>query len=193
MGRAAKRKAGRYGHSGFNPKKKSQARAQKTIAPLMGAVESKISPRNSPEQSVLKLLPEEILEIYPIAMFLEEFTFEELKLAVEEYLSIHNFKSSGLASPQLKGVASQIEFTDPDYPVDMADALSTMAFASWLKDKPKTEKSARKFTQTVCSIAKGMYYLHKYSGSTWAKIEDAFESAIELQYALFPDSEKLKQ
>ncbi len=93
MGRAAKRKAGRYGHSGFNPKKKSQARAQKTIAPLMGAVESKISPRNSPEQSVLKLLPEEILEIYPIAMFLEEFTFEELKLAVEEYLSIHDFQA----------------------------------------------------------------------------------------------------
>ena len=165
MGKAAKRKAGRYGL--INPKKKR--------AP------------------VLDLLPLDKLEIYPCAFFLEEFTFEQLKEALEEYLSIHNFKWSGSASPQLKGVASEIEFTHPDYPVDMADAFSTMAFASWLKDQPKTEESARKFCQTVCSIAKGMYYLDKYSGSTWAKIEDAFESAIELQYALFPDSAKLKQ
>ncbi|MDJ0715801.1 MAG: hypothetical protein QNJ54_16470 [Prochloraceae cyanobacterium] len=193
MGRAAKRKAGRYGHSGFNPKKKSQPRAQKTIAPLMGAVESQVSPRNSPEQSVLKLLPEEILEIYPMAMFLEEFTFEQLLQAVEEYLSIHDFQWSGYSCPQLKGLAIEIELTQPDYPGDMADAMSTMAFASWLKDKPLTEQSARKFCQTLCSIAQGMYYLHLYSGPIFAKIEDAFESAIELQYALFPDSAKLKQ
>ena len=121
MGKAAKRKAGRYGL--INPKKKR--------AP------------------VLDLLPLDKLEIYPCAFFLEEFTFEQLKEALEEYLSIHNFKWSGSASPQLKGVASEIEFTHPDYPVDMADALSTMAFASWLKDKPKTEESARKFCQTV--------------------------------------------
>ena len=148
---------------------------------------------NSPDKSVLKLLPEEILEIYPSALFLEKFTFEELKLAVEEYLSIHDFQWSGYSCPQLKGRASEIEFTHPDYPGDMADALSTMAFASWLSDKPLTEQSAREFCQTVCSMAIGMNYLYLYSGPIFAKIEDAFESALELQYALYPDSAKLKQ
>ncbi len=148
---------------------------------------------NSAHKSVVQLLPEEILEIYPIAMFLEEFTFEELKLAVKEYLSIHNFQRSDYSYPQLKGLAKKIELTHPDYPGDLADAMSTNPFASWLSDKALTEAYARMFCQTVCSIAQGMYYLYLYSGPIFTKIEDTFESAIELQYALYPDSSKLKQ
>ena len=75
----------------------------------------------------------------------------------------------------------------------MANAMSTMAFASWLQDKQLTEKSVRKFCQTVCSIAKGMYYLHLYSVLTFAKIEETFGSGIKLQYALYSEPAKLKQ
>ncbi|MDJ0726925.1 MAG: hypothetical protein QNJ38_17625 [Prochloraceae cyanobacterium] len=147
---------------------------------------------NFSEQEVLKLLPETRLEVYPCAMFLEEFTLSELELAVKEYLRIHNFAWSSYTYPQPKGRAKDLDFTQRDFPEDMSDAMSLEAFGSWLESKPLTEGSARTFCQTVCSIAKGMSEIYRYSKQPFEQIEDTFESALAIQYALYPKSGKLK-
>jgi len=148
---------------------------------------------NGEKEAILKLLPEERLEIYPCAMSLEEFTVTELEGAVKEYLSIHNFSWSRSSYPKAKGIAQNLDCIHKNYPQDMSDAMSLSAFSSWLENKPLTEESARTFCQTVCSVAKGMYYLYRYSRGKFASIEETFESAISLQYALYPQLEKLKQ
>ncbi|MDJ0904050.1 MAG: hypothetical protein QNJ55_35205 [Xenococcus sp. MO_188.B8] len=147
---------------------------------------------NSENKSVLKLLPETRLEIYPCAMFLEEFTLSELELAVKEYLSIHNFSWISYTYPKPKGIAKDLDFTQQDFPEDMSDAMSLEAFANWLENKPLTEESARTFCQTVCSTAIGRYEIYRYSKQTFELIEDTFESALAIEYALYPQCGKLK-
>ena len=144
-------------------------------------------------KSFLQLLPPETLDIYPCAMFLNEFTKEELEKAVREYLNIHDFKGPNSAQLQPKGLAKNLDFCQGDFPADMANAMSLNSFSSWLENKPLNESSARRFCQTVCSIAQGMYYINLYSKQVFEKIEDVFEVAIEIQYALYPKAKRLSE
>ena len=144
-------------------------------------------------QQVLELLSPERLENYPCAIFLDLFTLEELEASVREYLKIHNFRWFQRTYPVPKGLAKNLDFCQRDFPADMSDAMSLESFGHWLENQPLNEESARKFCQTVCSIAKGMYYLYHYSQRNFAKIEDTFESALELQYALYPNDSQLKK
>ena len=148
---------------------------------------------NPSNESVLQLLPEQRLEMYPCAIFLDKFTKAELEQAVKEYVKIHNFQWSDYRYPQPKGLAQDLEFMKQDFPEDMADAMSLEALSNWLEAKPLSEAAVREFCQTVCSVAQGMYYLYRYSKQPFSQIEDTFASAIALQYALYPQSAKLKQ